>query len=211
MAERGWCGACCDIYYVFWTSLENGKVLKSLHIYVSYAYVLQRYWRMALMCSSVWLHRASHPCPQCPGETSWARSRRSCVQRPEHKTIYVLPHRAGSLPLSPHFFFHHLGAILTNIAVQVAVALLPPPPDKCVCVTKKQFWWHIYWLPTLYKHHPFLFREHFCKEGVKITCSWDSLTARICNYFPVSREMLIGVITDIFMFDQERVISFPST
>lgn len=127
MAERGWCGACCDIYYVFWTSLENGKVLKSLHIYLSYACVLQRYWQMALMCSSVWLHRASHPCPQCPGETSWACSGRSCVRRPEHKTIYVLPYRAGSLPLSPHFFFHHLGAILTSIAVQVAVLsfLLP--------------------------------------------------------------------------------------
>lgn len=55
-----------------------------------------------------------------------------------------------------------------------------------------------------------LFGDHFSKQGVKITYSWDPLTMKISNYFPVSRETLTEIISDILIVDQQRVIQFSS-
>lgn len=55
-----------------------------------------------------------------------------------------------------------------------------------------------------------LFRDHFSKQGVKITYSWDPLTMKISNYFLVSRETLTEIISDILIVDQQKVIQFSS-
>lgn len=65
-------------------------------------------------------------------------------------------------------------------------------------------------VPSVSCLHTFLFRDHFSKDA-EITYSWDPPTTEISTYFPASREMLVGVISDILTSDQQRVIQFSSS
>lgn len=65
----------CLLWYILCllNFLGKWKEPESLHIHLPYAYVLQRYWRIALMFRLLGLPGASYPGPQCPGEAAWTR------------------------------------------------------------------------------------------------------------------------------------------